>query len=202
VSLLSGVELLVATGNVGKMAEFRALLGPYGNTIHSLVDLGLDEPEETEFSFVGNALLKARAGAKASGLPTLADDSGLTVEALGGAPGIYTADWAETSSGRNFTVAMTKTWELMSAIGAPNARQAEFRCVLAVVWPTGEEKVFVGQIHGKIVWPKRGNIGHGYDPIFQPDDHIQTMGELSPEVKNRISHRANAFGKLILGCFT
>lgn len=199
---LAGADLLVATGNAGKLAEFRALLAPFGTRICALGDLGLPEPDETEDSFVGNARLKARAGAVASGLPTLADDSGLVVAALGGSPGIFTADWAETGHGRSFDRAMAKTWALLEAVGATEPRVAEFRCVLSVAWPNGESEVFEGRLAGQIVWPMRGRFGHGYDPIFQPDGCLQTCGELLPEVKNRISHRADAFQKLIAGCFT
>ena len=191
-----------ATGNAGKLQEFRALLAPFGSRICSLGDLGLPEPEETESSFAGNALLKARAGATASGLPTLADDSGLVVAALGGSPGIFTADWAENGVGRSFDLAMAKTWALLEAVGGGEPQVAEFRCVLAVAWPDGASEVFEGRLEGRIVWPMRGQFGHGYDPIFQPDGQFLTCGELPPEIKNRISHRADAFQKLIAGCFT
>lgn len=199
---LSGADLLVATGNAGKLVEFRSLLAQFGTRIHALSDLGLPEPDETEDSFVGNARLKALAGATASGLPTLADDSGLVVAALGGNPGIFTADWAETGEGRSFERAMAKTWGLLEAVGATEPRVGEFHCVLAVAWPDGSSEVFEGRLAGRIVWPMRGGFGHGYDPIFQPDGYSETCGEMTPEVKNRISHRANAFRKLILGCFT
>ncbi len=199
---LRGADLLVATGNAGKMAEFSALLEPFGTRLHSLKDLGLGEPEETEASFVGNALVKARAAARASGMATLADDSGLSVQALGGAPGIFTADWAETGHGRDFTRAMTKTWGFLQAVRAAEPRRATFHCVLALVWPDGEEQVFDGRLEGEIVWPMRGAFGHGYDPIFRPLGHSVTMGEMEPEVKNRISHRADAVAKFVSACFT
>ncbi len=198
---LRGADLLVATGNAGKLEEFAALLAPYGARIRSLTDLNLPEPDETEYTFAGNALLKARAAARASGLPTLADDSGLVVQDLGGAPGIYTADWAETGKGRSFALAMTKTWGLLQATGTPQPHRAAFRCVLAVVWPDGQEQVFDGRLPGQIVWPMRGVRGHGYDPIFQPDGHSQTMGEMDLILKNQISHRADAVRALIAGCF-
>jgi XTP/dITP diphosphohydrolase len=166
----------------------------------SLTDLGLGEPDETERSFAGNALLKARAGARASGLLTLADDSGLEVEALGGAPGVYTADWAEGAEGRDFGRAMFKTWGLLEAVRAPAPRRAAFCCTLALVG--GTEAVFAGRVAGQIVWPKRGSLGHGYDPIFLPNGYDQTFGEMEEAVKNRISHRANAFAKLTKECFT
>lgn len=200
--ILPGETLLVATGNRGKLAEISALLSPYGVKVLSLADLGLGEPEETERSFAGNALLKARAGAKASGLLTLADDSGLMVDALGGAPGVYTADWAEGAKGRDFGNAMAKTWAFLQAVKAPAPRTAAFCCTLALVRPEGEAQVFAGKVQGQIVWPARGKQGHGYDPIFVPDGHDQTFGEMDDTVKNRISHRADAFAKLIEECFT
>ena len=199
---LRGAELLIATGNVGKLAEFSALLAPYGTRLRSLQDFGLPEPEEAAFSFEGNALLKARAGVAACGLPTLSDDSGLVVAGLGGAPGIYTADWAEGRSGRDFRRAMTKTWDLLEAVGAPAPRTAAFCCVLALVWPDGREETFAGRLSGQIVWPMRGAFGHGYDPVFQPDGQGVTMGEMDPVVKNAISHRADAVAKFIHACFT
>ena len=197
-----GEKLLVATGNRGKLVEISALLSPFSVPVVSLTDLGLDEPEETEWSFAGNAVLKARAGAKASGLVTLADDSGLVVDALGGAPGVYTADWAESANGRDFVQAMAKTWGLLEAVKAAAPRRAAFCCTLALVRPDGAEQVFAGQVAGQIVWPMRGNMGHGYDPIFVPDGYHKTFGEMDEALKNRISHRADAFGKLIKECFT
>lgn len=199
---LRGADLLIATGNAGKFAEFAQLLAPYGVSLKSLKDFGLDEPEESELSFAGNALLKARSASKACGLPTLADDSGLIVSALGGAPGIYAADWAEGGDGRDFVSAMTKTWALLEAVGAPGPRLAGFCCVLALVWPDRREAVFEGRLSGQIVWPMRGRFGHGYDKIFQPDGQDATLGELAPEVKNAISHRAQAVEKFIASCFT
>jgi XTP/dITP diphosphohydrolase len=200
--ILPGETLLVATGNAGKMAEISALLSPFGVSVVGLADFGLAEPEETELSFSGNALLKARAAAKGSGLVTLADDSGLMVEALGGAPGIYTADWAEGAKGRDFGRAMAKTWGLLEGVRAKAPRSAAFCCTLALVRPGSEERVFEGRVAGQIVWPKRGTRGHGYDPIFVPDGYEVTFGEMDEAVKNRISHRADAFGKLMKECFT
>ena len=199
---LAGQRMLVATTNTGKRDEFAGLLAPFGIDMVSLADLGLHGPDETEHSFTGNALLKARAGVAASGLITLADDSGLVVADLGGAPGIHTADWAETGSGRDFRVAMTKTWGLLFATRSSTPWAAEFRCTLAVAWPDGEEAVFEGRLPGQIVWPMRGALGHGYDPIFQPDGHAITMGEMDLDQKNRISHRAHAVDALIAGCLT
>ena len=198
----AGETLLVATGNRGKLAEISALLLPFGVDVVSLTELRLSEPAETEFTLSGNALLKARAGSAASGLVTLADDSGLEVLALGGAPGIYTADWAEGGMGRDFGRAMEKTWGLLQAVRAPAPRCAAFCCTLALVRPDGEEQVFAGRVEGQIVWPMRGAHGHGYDPIFMPDGYSQTFGEMDEAVKNLISHRAAAFAKLIEECFT
>lgn len=197
-----GTRLLIATGNRGKFAEFSALLSPYRVILTSLADLGLGEPEETERSFAGNALLKARAGAKASAMLTLADDSGLEVEALCGAPGIYTADWAEGINGRNFGRAMEKTWGMVQATRAPAPRKASFCCTLALVDPKGRHQIFEGRASGQIVWPPRGGLGHGYDPIFMPDGYSKTFGEIDEATKNKISHRADAFAKLIEECFT
>lgn len=199
---LRGADLLIATGNAGKMAEFAALLEPFGTRLHSLKDLGLREPDEDQASFAGNALLKARAGAKASGMATLADDSGLEVEGLGRAPGIHTADWAEVGGGRDFAVAMRKVWDLLEANRVPEPRRAWFFCVLALVWPDGREQVFEGRLEGRIVWPMRGDRGHGYDPIFQPTGQSVTMGEMATEAKNRISHRAVAVAAFVADCFT
>ena len=199
---LRGEKLLVATGNRGKLAEISALLSPFSVSVVSLTDLGLDEPEETEHSFAGNALLKARAGAKASSLVALADDSGLMVDALGGAPGVYTADWAEGAKGRDFGRAMAKTWGLLEAVKAAAPRKATFCCTLALVRPDGVERVYAGRAAGQIVWPMRGSLGHGYDPIFVPDGYDETFGEIEETVKNKISHRADAFAKLMKECFT
>ena len=198
---LRGVDLLVATGNRGKLDEFASFLAPFGNRFRSLADLSLPEPDETESSFAGNALLKARSGARLSGLPTMADDSGLMVDDLGGAPGIFTADWAETGKGRDFAVAMRRTTDLLQAVGI-ETRRASFVCVLAVVLPTGEEAVFEGRLDGQLVWPMRGVQGHGYDPIFQPDGHGLTLAEMDTTAKNQISHRSRAFAALVAECFT
>ncbi len=197
-----GDQILVATGNRGKMDEISALLEPFEIRVLTLADFGLGEPLETELSFVGNARIKAQAGAQASGLPTLADDSGLTVAALGGAPGIYTADWAAVGSGRDFAVAMRKTWGLLEAVRAAEPQRAQFRCTLVLAWPDGHDEVFEGRVDGRIVWPMRGNGGHGYDPIFVPDGYDVTFAEMAAAVKNRVSHRADGFRKLVAGCFT
>ena len=194
-------KLLVATHNKGKLEEIVRLLEPYGIEITSNAALGLPEPEETEDNFVGNARIKAHAAAKASGLPALADDSGIKVDALGGAPGVYTADWSETPTGRDFPMAMTKVWGKLEAINAPAPRTARFCSTLVLAWPDGHDEVFEGKIDGQCVWPMRGEEGHGYDPMFMPDGYDITFGEMDRWEKNKISHRADAFNKLVKGCF-
>lgn len=196
-----GETLLIATHNLGKLDEMRALLAPFGVSVSSNRDHDLPEPDETETTFVGNARIKAHAACKATGLPALADDSGIEVEALGNAPGIYTADWAETGNGRDFKMAMTRTWNELEAAGAPEPRIARFCSTLVLAWPDGHDEVFAGVINGRLVWPMRGVEGHGYDPIFQPDGYDITFGEMDADEKNRISHRADAFAKLVKGCF-
>ena len=197
----AGDHLLVATHNKGKLEEMADLLAPFGVTLSSNADHGLPEPEETETTFVGNARIKAHAAAQATGLPALADDSGITIDGLGGAPGVYTADWAETPQGRDFGMAMERAWAELEASNAPDPRLAQFRCTLVLAWPDGHDAVFEGVMPGQIVWPMRGDQGHGYDPIFQPEGHTQTFGEMDRWEKNKISHRADAFAKLIAGCF-
>ena len=197
----AGDRLLVATHNKGKLEEMADLLTPFGVTLSSNADHGLPEPEETETTFVGNARIKAHAAAQATGLPALADDSGITIDGLGGAPGVYTADWAETPQGRDFGMAMERAWAELEASNAPYPRLAQFRCTLVLAWPDGHDAVFEGVMPGQIVWPMRGDQGHGYDPIFQPEGHTQTFGEMDRWEKNKISHRADAFAKLIAGCF-
>lgn len=194
-------KLLVATHNNGKLEEIIRLLKPYGIAITSNAELGLPEPDETEDSFIGNARIKAHAAAKASGLPALADDSGIEVNALGGAPGVYTADWSETPNGRDFPMAMTKVWDKLEALNAPAPRTARFCSTLVLAWPDGHDEIFEGKIDGQCVWPMRGEEGHGYDPMFMPDGYDITFGEMDRWEKNKISHRADAFGKLVKGCF-
>lgn len=198
----SGDRLVLATHNRGKLEEISALLEPFSVRVSGAADLGLAEPAETETSFVGNARIKAHAAAAVTGLPSLADDSGITIDGLGGAPGVYTADWAETPTGRDFVMAMTRAWQALEAVAAPYPRTAQFRCTLVLAWPDGHDEVFEGVMPGQIVWPMRGNQGHGYDPIFQPDGHDVTFGEMDRWEKNRISHRADAFRKLVAGCFS
>ena len=193
-------RLLVATHNKGKLEEMTALLAPFGIECIGAAAMNLAEPEETETTFIGNARIKAHAAAKATGLPALSDDSGIEVDCLGGAPGVYTADWAETPNGRDFTMAMTKTWDACEKIAAPQPRHARFRSTLVLAWPDGHDEVFEGKVEGTLVWPMRGETGHGYDPMFQPEGFDITFAEMDPAKKNEISHRADAFNKLI-SCF-
>lgn len=197
----TGKRLVVATHNAGKFAEIGAMFAPYPVALVSAGELGLAEPAETEMSFLGNARIKAQAAVAATGLPVLADDSGIEVDALGGAPGVYTADWAMVPGGRNFRHAMERTWAELEKVGAPCPRRARFRCVLVLAWPDGHEEHFEGRVEGQCVWPIRGEEGHGYDPMFQPDGFDLTLAEMAPGQKNEISHRADAFRKLIAACF-
>ncbi len=194
-------KLLIATHNRGKLEEIERLLAPFGVAVVSAGQLNLDEPEETEDNFIGNARIKAHAAVKATGLPALADDSGIEIDALDGAPGVYTADWAETPNGRDFVMAMTNTWQKLEDAVAPYPRTARFRCTLVLAWPDGHDEIFEGKIDGAVVWPMRGEQGHGYDPIFMPDGYDITLGEMDRWKKNEISHRADAFNKLVNGCF-
>ena len=190
-------SLLVATHNAGKLEEISALLAPYGIDVKSAAEFNLPEPDETETTFVGNARIKAHAAAKATGLPALADDSGIEIDALDKAPGVYTADWAETPNGRDFVMAMTNSYEKIVASKVATPWTARFCCTLVLAWPNGDDLVFEGKMEGQIVWPKRGEQGHGYDPIFQPKGYDITFGEMDRWEKNKISHRANAFNKLV-----
>lgn len=195
-SRLSGSTLVLATHNTGKLKEIAALVEPFGLEVVSAVSLGLPEPEETENSFAGNALIKARTAAKGSGFPALADDSGLCVEALAGAPGVYTANWAETPNGRDWMLAMRKVEDRLQALGPNVSRRAEFLCMLALAWPDGKEELFEGRVAGTLVWPPRGELGFGYDPVFVPEGRTQTFAEMDPGEKQAISHRAKAFALL------
>ncbi len=194
-----GPRLVLASHNKGKLREISALLAPFGIEAVAASEFGLAEPVETEDSFAGNALLKARFAAAGAGLPALSDDSGLCVAALGGEPGVYTADWAETPNGRDWMLAMTKVEERLAALGPDVSRAAEFVCVLALVWPDGVEQTFEGRMPGSLVWPPRGDLGFGYDPVFVPEGHAQTFAEMDPAEKHAISHRAKAFAKLKAG---
>jgi len=199
---LGGETLVIATHNAGKLKEISALLAPYGMNCISAGSLGLPEPDETGTTFVENALIKARAAAESSGLPSLADDSGLSVTALGGAPGVYTADWAERQwfegpPGRDWYMAMGKVEGLLAEKGPDADRSCWFSCVLAIAWPDGETVVYEGRANGTLTWPPRGALGFGYDPVFVPTDGTLTFAEIEPEEKHRISHRADAFAKLV-----
>jgi XTP/dITP diphosphohydrolase len=196
-----GTRILIATHNAGKLEEMEQLFQAYGVTVVGAAEMNLPEPEETENTFLGNARIKARAAVAATGLPALADDSGIEVEALDNAPGVFTADWAQTPTGRDFVMAMTKTHDRLEAAAAPHPRRARFRATLVLAWPDGHEEHFEGKVNGTLVWPIRGTIGHGYDPMFQPDGYDVTFAEMEPAEKNRISHRADAFARLIAGCF-
>lgn len=197
----TGDALLVATHNKGKLDEIAALLQPYGVTVTGAADHGLAEPVEDGTSFVENARIKAHAAAKATGLPALSDDSGIEIDGLDNAPGVYTADWAETGQGRDFVMAMTRAHDELIARGAPQPWTARFCCTLVLAWPDGSDAVFPGVMPGQVVWPMRGDQGHGYDPIFQPDGYDITFGEMGRWEKNKISHRADAFRKFIAECF-
>lgn len=194
--------LVLATHNKGKLTEIQDLLRPFAIAVKSAGELGLPEPVETETTFVGNARIKAHAAARATGLPALADDSGITVDGLGGAPGVYTADWAETPQGRDFVKAMTRVWAELEAKNAPYPRLAQFRSTLVLAWPDGHDEIFDGVMEGEVIWPMRGTNGHGYDPIFVPKGQNLTFAEMDSAAKNAISHRGRAFAKLIAGCFS
>ncbi len=189
-------KLVIATHNRGKLEEIAALLAPYGVAVVGAAELGLDQPEETGLSFTENAEIKARAAAAATGLPALADDSGLAVAALGGAPGIYSARWAGPAG--DFGAAMAR---VEAELGDATDRQAFFVAALALAWPDGHCETFEGRVDGTLVAPPRGSRGFGYDPMFLPADRAETFGEMDATEKHRISHRADAFRKLIAACF-
>lgn len=200
----SGSRLVIASHNAGKVAEIDALLAPFGVAAVAAGDLGLDEPEETGASFIENAEIKARAAAQATNLPALADDSGLAVRALKGAPGIWSARWA--GADKNFAAAMQTIEDRLRAEGSGD-RRARFICALALCWPDGHCETFEGEVNGVLVWPPRGTRGFGYDPVFQPDDAPSgsgdplSFGEMEPDDKHEISHRADAFRQLVAACF-
>ncbi len=205
-SKLGGQSLVIATHNAGKLKEIAALLAPYGMECISAGALGLPEPEETGTTFVENALIKAHAAAQAAQLPALADDSGLSVMALGGRPGVYTADWAERqrfegAPGRDWYMAMGKVEGLLAEQGDDVDRSAWFSCVLAIAWPDGSSAVYEGRVNGTLTWPPRGTLGFGYDPVFVPQGYDLTFAEIDPDEKHRISHRADAFAKLVAAQF-
>ena len=195
-------KLVIATHNAGKLKEISALLAPYGAECISAGALGLPEPEETGTTFVENALLKARAAAQGSGIVSLADDSGLSVAALDGRPGVYTADWAERQwfegdPGRDWYMAMGKVEGMLQQKGSDVDRSCAFHCVLALAWPDGEHAVYEGTAPGTLTWPPRGTMGFGYDPVFKPNGREHPFAELDPSEKHAISHRADAFAKLV-----
>ncbi|MCH7863871.1 MAG: RdgB/HAM1 family non-canonical purine NTP pyrophosphatase [Proteobacteria bacterium] len=189
-------KIVIASHNPGKVGEIATLLAPFGTDVVAAADLALGEPIETGATFVANAELKARAAAEASGLPALADDSGLQVAALNGQPGIRSARWAGPD--KDFQKAMRKVED---ALPGKDDRGAAFTCALALAWPDGHLETFEGHVHGRLVWPPRGDKGFGYDSIFVPDGYRITFGEMAPEDKHRISHRADAFRKLVDACF-
>lgn len=191
-----GGRLVIASHNPGKVREIGALLAPFDADVVSAAELGLPEPVEDGDSFIANAVIKAKAAAAGSGLPALADDSGLAVTALNGDPGIYSARWAGPA--KDFGLAMKK---VEAALGDAADRSAQFVCALALAWPDGHVETFEGTVHGTLVWPPRGARGFGYDPIFRPDDETEAFGEMDPDRKHAISHRADAFRKLVAGCF-
>ena len=195
--LTAGETIVIASHNPGKVREIAALLAPLGFSVVSAAELDLPEPVEDGATFEENALIKARAAAVASGKVALADDSGLCVDALGGAPGIHSARWGGPE--KDFARAMRLVEEALQAKGAvtPEQRKAHFTAALALAWPDGKAQTFIGEVHGSLVWPPRGTKGFGYDPMFVPDGHDITFGEMEPEKKHAMSHRARAFAKLI-----
>lgn len=203
--------IVVASHNAGKIREIADLIGPFGFNARSAADLNFIEPEETGTTFEENATIKALASARASGLPALSDDSGIAVDALDGQPGVYTANWAETADGtRDFQMAMEKVEKALAGKGAtaPDQRTARFVSVLCLAWPDGHTELFRGEVEGRLVWPPRGTQGFGYDPVFQPDGHARTFGEMSADEKHgwkpgdaeALSHRARAFKRFVETC--
>lgn len=195
---LSENKIVLASHNKGKLCEIAELLEPFGISVVSAGDLGLEEPEETEDTYAGNARIKAHFAAKNSGLPALSDDSGFSVAALDGAPGVYSADWAESSNGRDFPMAMAKVWSKVKH--APTPIEAKFCCTLCLAWPDGHDELFEGEVQGTIAWPPRGDRGFGYDPMFVADGMSQTFAEIEPQQKHDMSHRADAFDKFKKNC--
>ncbi|MBO9628344.1 MAG: RdgB/HAM1 family non-canonical purine NTP pyrophosphatase [Shinella sp.] len=203
--------IVVASHNAGKIREIEDLIGPFGFSAKSAAELKFDEPDETGTTFEENAAIKALASAKASGLPALSDDSGLVIDALDGAPGVYTANWAEKEDGtRDFAMAMQKVEKALADKGATDAkdRTARFVSVLCLAWPDGHTELFRGEVEGTVVWPPRGDKGFGYDPVFQPEGYATTFGEMSAEEKHgwkpgdatALSHRARAFKIFVETC--
>ena len=203
--------IVVASHNAGKIREIAELIGPFGFSAKSAAELKFEEPDETGTTFEENAAIKALASAKASGLPALSDDSGIVIDALDGAPGVYTADWAEREDGsRDFAMAMQKVEDALQEKGAtkPDKRSCRFVSVLCLAWPDGHTELFRGDVEGVVAWPPRGDAGFGYDPIFQPEGHETTFGEMTSEEKHgckpgdedALSHRARAFKLFVETC--
>ena len=200
--LARGSTLVLASHNRGKLAEIASLVDPLGVELVSAATLGLAEPEETAPDFYGNARLKAQAAAKTSGLPSLADDSGFCVAALAGAPGVFSARWA--GPGKDFPAAMARVQQERAGQAEPALREdtrAWFVCVLSLAWPDGETASFHGRVEGNVVWPPRGTLGFGYDPIFVPLGGLLTYAEMPPADKHATSHRARAMAQLVRSCF-
>ena len=209
---LETLDIVVASHNAGKVAEINDLIAPYGFSAKSAAELNLPEPEETGTTFEENAAIKALAAARATGLPALSDDSGLCVQALDNAPGVYTADWAEKEdgSGRDFLMAMEKVHDALNE-NTVSDKSAFFVAVLCLAWPDGHAEYFRGEVHGEITWPPKGEAGFGYDPIFLPDGHDKTFGEMTAEEKHGwkpgqkddgLSHRARAFALFARTCLS
>jgi len=198
--LLTENVLVLASHNRGKITELHELLGNDGISVLAAPDLDLEVPEETEETFAGNARIKARSAAFQTGFPALSDDSGIEVDALDGRPGVRTADWAETPDGRDFLLAMRRTWNMLERIRAPEPRTAQFRCTICVAWPDGHDILFEGAVRGHVIWPIRGTNGFGYDPMFLPLGKTRTFGEMDPKEKHRMSHRTRAFELFAAGC--
>ena len=196
-----GDRLIVASHNAGKVREIGELLAPFNVQTVSAGEMGLPVPDETETTFEGNAAIKALAAARASNAPALSDDSGLSIDALGGEPGVYAADWAETPTGRDFGLAMRKVHDRLLEAQAAEPWTARFSCALCLAWPDAHTETFLGHVEGRIVWPPRGDRGFGYDPIFVRDGETETFGEIEPARKHADSHRAKAFQSLIGACF-
>lgn len=205
-TLRRGDRLVLATHNAGKLREFRELLAPFGLDIVSAGELGLDEPEETGTSFEDNARIKAHAAARASGQIAFADDSGLSVDALNGRPGVYTANWAQSGAVRDYAIGMRRVEGSLQALGAtePGLRRAAFNATICLANPAGDEALYVGIAPGTLVWPPRGTLGFGFDPMFSPDGYDITFGEMSSDEKHSwapgkpgLSHRARAFAKFV-----
>jgi XTP/dITP diphosphohydrolase len=197
--LFSGGELVLATHNKGKLKEIGALLGARVGKVSSAADYGIEAPAETGTTFLENARIKALAVAKAAGKPALADDSGFCVSALKGAPGVYSADWAEEpGKPRDFAMAMQRVYREM---GASADKKAQFSCCLVLAWPDGHAESVEGVVRGEVTWPPRGSGGFGYDPIFMPEGESRTYGEMTSTEKEKSSHRADAFKKLMAKCF-